>query len=959
MKKFFPVIIFLLFFLVACHNDNDDGKSNVDSGQIDTTPPHEVTNLAVTELDTALKLTWELPEDPDLAGVLIIRRTDTYPSDNTTDGTQIYKGLSTTFIDNGLENNKRYYYRVFTFDKSGNYSHGVTASGVPRHNYTELDIPAVSNPHIDFLNPLGHIEVKWEQPTFDVDWVYRIKLSNPAGSWSFDRDTTTLEISRIPLTTPSINTINIQTCMPDYSMCNSGVTLKFSLPTMEALYPTGEIFYRDTSYTNGEVAIDTSGTSLIYKTGNMLSLYENSPTSKLLLPVTWGDNDYLLRSSGFYDFIRNLYFVHVLSTGDSGNIHSLKLSRVTFNPAEVTSTAEYTITPVDYDSDTPFTCADFLPTSPTSTIGSGPYFIYAKEGDLYLANENGKIISNLVYSSPVTIAQCRSFILPDGGIGVVLALQSYRNDTYTGNYKIQILSLDTVTPEANLLYEKELGNIMNPVISTGYLQSSNNIPLILLGYNEADTYKNPQLTLITYTDGQWRQIDLASFIYKFSTQSLIDLHLHIDPLSNTGYAVTITSPLVSFNFVIYSYVNIVPIKTYNSSVTVASDSTETIEIKTYNGINNPIGIRMVSPDMFYTANINYTKGSLITTFQKDQSQSWTMEDFYPYTFNHVRGDEGYTIASRDTVTQLYLFEGNSTQVLSLNPPARKGEDFSVIKDSTGKYNIVYINDNAPNEIYANTNPSAPSGEIYTTPSSFQFITSPDYYPALSLFSFWNSSDLFLAEKKEGAWKVTPIAGSSSFICPFLNLYPFYSVITTAPEKGQMRTFFFDNQMKLYSVIWEDGKANCYTYPYTVTGGLDHLAVASDEDKFYLTVSYHLNSGETPGDVISDLLIFDMNDWNSYITYRIKDAATMAVPVTSSYVYGSTPIIVYFNPFEQAVKYVPLTLCKDGICADTNFLSSAAIENKAKIIRPYIFYNHDGKTAIQLTDKNGRAIRIIP
>lgn len=100
----------------------------------DVIPPGVVTNLTAIPGDTQVELSWENPTDTDFVGVVIIYRTDRYPT-TLTDGSQIYDGNGTSFIHTGLINGTTYYYTFFSYDASNNFSSGVNIEATPASVY--------------------------------------------------------------------------------------------------------------------------------------------------------------------------------------------------------------------------------------------------------------------------------------------------------------------------------------------------------------------------------------------------------------------------------------------------------------------------------------------------------------------------------------------------------------------------------------------------------------------------------------------------------------------------------------------------------------------------------------------------------------------------------------------------------------------------------------------------------
>lgn len=109
---------------------------------IDETAPDVATSPArTTATSAALAFNWTAPATGvDGGGYMVVRSlTDpsttpnvngVYAVGNTVAAGQtvVYLGTDTSFTDNGLSHNVRYYYRIYTVDKAFNYSSGVTYS---------------------------------------------------------------------------------------------------------------------------------------------------------------------------------------------------------------------------------------------------------------------------------------------------------------------------------------------------------------------------------------------------------------------------------------------------------------------------------------------------------------------------------------------------------------------------------------------------------------------------------------------------------------------------------------------------------------------------------------------------------------------------------------------------------------------------------------------------------------
>ncbi len=106
----------------------------------DTTPPGKIKNLSAIAGSTEIILSWDNPSDSDFAGVLIRRSQEGAPT-TISEGIQVMKEKSTTFTDTGLTNGLTYYYSLFTYDHSDNYSTAVSVTITPREGGGNISYP--------------------------------------------------------------------------------------------------------------------------------------------------------------------------------------------------------------------------------------------------------------------------------------------------------------------------------------------------------------------------------------------------------------------------------------------------------------------------------------------------------------------------------------------------------------------------------------------------------------------------------------------------------------------------------------------------------------------------------------------------------------------------------------------------------------------------------------------------
>ena len=87
----------------------------------DTTPPGNVSSIRAVNIGYKVFLNWVNPIDSDFKGVIVIRREGRYP-ESINDGVTIYIGDKNAFTDSKVDQGKTYYYSLFSYDSSLNFS---------------------------------------------------------------------------------------------------------------------------------------------------------------------------------------------------------------------------------------------------------------------------------------------------------------------------------------------------------------------------------------------------------------------------------------------------------------------------------------------------------------------------------------------------------------------------------------------------------------------------------------------------------------------------------------------------------------------------------------------------------------------------------------------------------------------------------------------------------------------
>lgn len=97
----------------------------------DDVPPPDVSDLQLAVNQNSITLNWNNPSlinVPDFVGVKVVRKIGSQSAD-VSDGLLVYTGKLESFVDQNAQANVDYYYTLFSYDTSGNYSGGVFKNG--------------------------------------------------------------------------------------------------------------------------------------------------------------------------------------------------------------------------------------------------------------------------------------------------------------------------------------------------------------------------------------------------------------------------------------------------------------------------------------------------------------------------------------------------------------------------------------------------------------------------------------------------------------------------------------------------------------------------------------------------------------------------------------------------------------------------------------------------------------
>ncbi|NLN92999.1 MAG: hypothetical protein GX130_06820 [Candidatus Hydrogenedens sp.] len=100
------------------------------TGCNDRVPPGNVQEFFAQASDGEVRLSWNNPQDKDLAGIKIMR-TSGAASESPSDGLEIYNDLGSELTDASVKNGTRYFYTAWAYDKAGNLSLPAQTQATP------------------------------------------------------------------------------------------------------------------------------------------------------------------------------------------------------------------------------------------------------------------------------------------------------------------------------------------------------------------------------------------------------------------------------------------------------------------------------------------------------------------------------------------------------------------------------------------------------------------------------------------------------------------------------------------------------------------------------------------------------------------------------------------------------------------------------------------------------------
>jgi len=124
------------YAVTALDKGGNEDKNVTGAGPVqslDDLGPASVTNFTATPSDLSATLSWTNPADPSSVGTRLVRKTGSYPA-NANDGTVVFSGAGSSFVDANLTNGTQYYYGAYSFDSTPNYGIGAQTTTTPIDN---------------------------------------------------------------------------------------------------------------------------------------------------------------------------------------------------------------------------------------------------------------------------------------------------------------------------------------------------------------------------------------------------------------------------------------------------------------------------------------------------------------------------------------------------------------------------------------------------------------------------------------------------------------------------------------------------------------------------------------------------------------------------------------------------------------------------------------------------------
>lgn len=286
----------------------------------DTIPPEAIGNFTVTGGEYEVSLSWQNPVDADFISTIIVSRTDKFPG-SSTDGSVVYLGTETGYIDGTVTDSTTYYYAGFSYDGT-NYSTLTTGSTTVKDT-----TPPAGMGSFTATGKTGKVSLSWALPQ-DTDFgqvkILRSTIDFPATITGY---------------TPIF--VGTETSYTDTTVTN-GLTYYYAGFTYDRVGNVGNVSHATATpsidtppsapgtvtegYFDMDVVISPGAWAVFWGTatseGSGVSYYElqervNDEGWKTIGNTT-GDGNLIWWPYAFYGTVSNIYYYRVRAINESG-----------------------------------------------------------------------------------------------------------------------------------------------------------------------------------------------------------------------------------------------------------------------------------------------------------------------------------------------------------------------------------------------------------------------------------------------------------------------------------------------------------------------------------------------------------------------------------------------------------------------------------------------------------------
>ena len=272
------------------------GNGNTDKlikrdGESDVTPSYDesfdmkITSASFVKaiaLNNGVQLTWNLPNNPSLQEVVVIRKVNTQPT-AITDGSEVYRGEAETYIDSAAQSNTKYYYGVYAMAKNGDIADGNFIY-IDTHQAGIFGYVNDSN-----ANPITNVEVILKNGVGLVKKIINMEQTDKNGYFNFPN---------LPL-----GTYLLEFSHPNYTFAKSAITVELANKNMEVSQnaigiPKLAINANTAMKIGGNETISWDGLNIADGSSVNIKLYQNNTWKTLASNIEYSKHSFDWKVTG-------------------------------------------------------------------------------------------------------------------------------------------------------------------------------------------------------------------------------------------------------------------------------------------------------------------------------------------------------------------------------------------------------------------------------------------------------------------------------------------------------------------------------------------------------------------------------------------------------------------------------------------------------------------------------------